>query len=100
MANYNGNEPGQVPGLLPNPDKSAYGYFWWEAGTVMDALINYWARTGDSQFNNLVQQALYFQQGPDHNYEPQNQTYDLVRDRPTCLSEVYACRIPLLMFLL
>jgi hypothetical protein len=30
--------------------------------------------TGDNTYNDMTKQALLFQAGPDHNYEPENQT--------------------------
>ncbi|CZR60701.1 related to mannan endo-1,6-alpha-mannosidase DCW1 precursor [Phialocephala subalpina] len=65
---YNGNETGNVPGLLPAP------YYWWEGGALFDTLLRYWQMTGDTQYNDLVSQALVFQQGPNGDYMPPNQT--------------------------
>ncbi|KAH6668223.1 putative cell wall glycosyl hydrolase Dfg5 [Halenospora varia] len=65
---YNGNQAGQVPGILPAP------YYWWESGAMFDTLIQYWHLTGDTQYNGIISQALQFQQGPDSNYMPTNQT--------------------------
>ncbi|KAH8654546.1 putative cell wall glycosyl hydrolase Dfg5 [Tricladium varicosporioides] len=65
---YNGNQTGQIPGILPAP------YFWWESGAMFDSLIQYWHLTGDSQYNSIISQALQFQQGPDSNYMPLNQS--------------------------
>lgn len=39
------------------------GYTWGEAGAVWGALVDYWALTGDSQFNGQVQAALTAQSG-------------------------------------
>jgi mannan endo-1,6-alpha-mannosidase len=65
---YNGNETGEIPGILPAP------YYWWEAGMFFDTLIQYWHLTGDSQYNNLVSQGIQFQQGPNGDFMPPNQT--------------------------
>ncbi|KAL7816359.1 glycosyl hydrolase family 76 domain-containing protein [Trichoderma aethiopicum] len=65
---YHGNEPGQTPGLLPDP------YYWWEAGAMMGTLIDYWYYTGDETYNNLTKQALLFQVGETNDYMPRNQT--------------------------
>jgi len=35
MNYYHGNETGGTPGLIE-------GYYWWEVGGMMGALINYW----------------------------------------------------------
>lgn len=65
---YNGNETGTIPGVLPTP------YYWWEGGALFDTLINYWHLTGDSQYNSLVSEGLIFQQGPNGDFMPPNQT--------------------------
>lgn len=40
----------------------------------MGALIDYWYYTGDSQWNEIAQQGLLFQVGPNNDYMPPNQT--------------------------
>ncbi|KAI4866194.1 glycoside hydrolase family 76 protein [Hypoxylon rubiginosum] len=65
---YNGNEPGQTPGLLPQP------YYWWEGGAFMGALIDYWYYTGDTTYNDIAQEGLLFQVGPYNDFMPPNQT--------------------------
>nr|POF05887.1 mannan endo-1,6-alpha-mannosidase dcw1 [Quercus suber] len=71
---YAGDEPGNTPGLLPEP------YYWWEAGAMFGALIDYWYYTGDDQFNDMTSVALQFQVGPHDNYMPPNQTKSLGND--------------------
>lgn len=85
MNYYHGNETGNIPGLLPGP------YYWWEAGGMWGALIDYWyckssldgdpihsidalSDTGDTTYNEIVTQAMLFQVGPDRDYMPPNQT--------------------------
>jgi mannan endo-1,6-alpha-mannosidase len=63
-------EQGMVPGLLPQP------YFWWEAGGMFMTMIDYWSRTGDSSYNDLISQALLFQVGTQQDFMPVNQTKD------------------------
>ncbi|KAI1106035.1 glycoside hydrolase family 76 protein [Jackrogersella minutella] len=65
---YNGNEPGQTPGLLPQP------YYWWEGGALMGAFIDYWYYTGDTTYNDIASQGLLHQVGPYNDYMPPNQT--------------------------
>ncbi|KAL7621135.1 hypothetical protein AAE478_008451 [Parahypoxylon ruwenzoriense] len=65
---YSGNQPGQTPGLLPQP------YYWWEAGAFMGAMVDYWYYTGDSTYNDIVEQGLLHQVGPYNDYMPPNQT--------------------------
>lgn len=40
----------------------------------MGSLIDYWYYTGDTQWNDLIQQGLLFQAGPNSDYMPPNQT--------------------------
>ncbi|KAI0182672.1 family 76 glycosyl hydrolase [Xylaria flabelliformis] len=68
MSMYNGNQPGQTPGLLPQP------YYWWEAGALMGALIDYWYYTGDTTYNDITVQGMMHQAGPYNDYMPLNQT--------------------------
>jgi mannan endo-1,6-alpha-mannosidase len=77
MTTYIGNESGQTPGLLPGPCASDLCYYWWEAGAMFGALINYWQYTGDTSYNAVVSQGLLFQIGPDQNYNPPNQSSDM-----------------------
>ncbi|KAI5245322.1 mannan endo-1,6-alpha-mannosidase [Aureobasidium subglaciale] len=68
MKYYHGNETGQTVGLLPWP------YYWWHAGAVFGAMVDYWYYTGDTSYNAVTSQALVFQAGPDADYMPENQT--------------------------
>lgn len=63
-----------IPGLFPDP------YYWWEAGAVWNGLVEYSHLTGDSQFNDLVSEALTFQVSDSFNYMPPNQTKTLGND--------------------
>lgn len=71
---YTGHRPGDVPGNLPDP------YYWWEAGAMFNAMVEYWYYTGDSQWNDITTQALLHQVGPEHNYMEPNQTRTLGND--------------------
>ena len=74
MSYYKGNTTGQIPGLLPGP------YYWWEAGAMFGAMIDYWYYTGDTTYNDVTTQAMLFQVGPDVNYMPPNQSKSLGND--------------------
>ncbi|KAI5776462.1 putative cell wall glycosyl hydrolase Dfg5 [Geopyxis carbonaria] len=72
--------PGEF-GLIQTADgKNDQGYYWWEAGAAMGAWVDYWALTGDKQFNDIVTEALLFQVGPNNDYQPPNQTLSLGND--------------------
>ena len=74
------NIPGQLPGPPPTPAVTNAGYFWWEAGAMFGALIDYWYYTGDETYNNATFEALQHQAGPKHNYFPDNQTLGMGND--------------------
>jgi len=76
MTFYTGDEPGQIPGLLPgsldcDPGKPN-NYCWWQAGAMFGALINNWQYTGDESHNADIQISLLHQSGDQHNYNPSN----------------------------
>ncbi|KAH6653041.1 family 76 glycosyl hydrolase [Truncatella angustata] len=71
---YTGNNTGDTPGNLPDP------YYWWEAGAMFGALIDYWAFTGDETYNAITLQAMRHQVGDDADYMPANQTKSLGND--------------------
>ncbi|KAF2156353.1 glycoside hydrolase family 76 protein [Myriangium duriaei CBS 260.36] len=82
---YPGNKTGGIPGLLGDP------YYWWEAGGMFGALIDYWVYTGDSSYNKIVSEALLWQVGPDKNYNPPNQSKSMGND-DQCFWAVAAMR--------
>ena len=69
MRYYTGNEPGDTPGNLPEP------YYWWEAGAMFGALIDYWFYTADDTWNNITMQGMMHQVSPTENFMPDNQTH-------------------------
>lgn len=76
MTFYTGDEPGQIPGLLPGSLNCDPGvednYCWWQAGAMWGALINYWQYTGDDSHNADIQQSILHQRGPLDNFNPPN----------------------------
>ena len=74
LQHYQGNKPGQTPGTLPEP------YYWWECGAMFGSLIDYFAYTGDIQYNRLVTQGMQHQVGPNQDFMPPNQTRTLGND--------------------
>ena len=64
MKYYTGNitnTPSTIA-VLPAP------YYWWEAGALWGALLDYYHYTNDSSYNYVTTQALLSQVGPDSNY--------------------------------
>ena len=49
-------------------------YYWWESGAIWSGLIDYWNYTGDAQYNNIIEEALLAQVGPNNDYMVPNQT--------------------------
>lgn len=47
---------------------------------MFGTLIDYWYYTGDAQYNDITEEALLFQVGPDKNYMPPNQSKSLGND--------------------
>jgi mannan endo-1,6-alpha-mannosidase len=74
MNYYVGNQYGQTPGILPGP------YYWWEAGAMWGAMVNYWHYTNDSKWNDLTMQALQWQVGPHNDFMPPNASASLGND--------------------
>lgn len=68
MSYYTGYRPGDNPGNLPDP------YYWWEAGAMFNAIIDYWFVTGDDQWNEWTTQGLLWQAGDNAAFMPNNQT--------------------------
>lgn len=79
MSYYKGNTSGQTPGILPGPPPAG-DYYWWEAGALWGAMIDYWHFTGDSTYNDVVTEAMLFQVGPNRDYMPPNVTASLGND--------------------
>ncbi|KAF2199367.1 mannan endo-1,6-alpha-mannosidase DCW1 precursor [Delitschia confertaspora ATCC 74209] len=71
---YTGDRPGDVPGNLPQP------YYWWEAGAMFGALIDYQYYTGDTQYNDITTKAMVHQIGENNAFMPLNQTKTLGND--------------------
>jgi mannan endo-1,6-alpha-mannosidase len=79
MSFYTGNRTGDVPGNLPQP------YYWWMAGAMFGALIDYYYYTGNSEYNEVVTQGMLHQVGPNNDFMPPNQTKTEVSFGPPLL---------------
>ncbi|KAB5581147.1 mannan endo-1,6-alpha-mannosidase DCW1-like protein [Coniochaeta sp. 2T2.1] len=80
---YRGNEPGEIPGILPGPptDRGNKGdYFWWEGALLWNTLIDYWRATGDASYNDLVTEGILWQAGSFNNFMSPNITTELAND--------------------
>jgi mannan endo-1,6-alpha-mannosidase len=66
---------GKPPFLLPYPP-----YFWWSSGAMFGTLIDYWVATGDSTYNNATSQSVLAQIGPDKDFMPPDQSFDMGND--------------------
>jgi mannan endo-1,6-alpha-mannosidase len=71
---YTGDRKGDTPGNLPDP------YYWWEAGAMFNAFIDYWYYTGDDSYNAITAQAMEHQIGDYNAFMPANQTKTLGND--------------------
>jgi mannan endo-1,6-alpha-mannosidase len=80
---YNQSLAGEdgVPGLFEGFDDAVY---FWEAGTVWNAMLGYSYLTGDSKYDGMISEALQFQIGDYKAYMPQNQTKTLGNDDQSC----------------
>ncbi|KAJ0118825.1 glycoside hydrolase family 76 protein [Diaporthe amygdali] len=77
MSYYKGDQPGQIPGILPGPPPGG-DYYWWQGGALWGAMIDYWRQTGDTTWNDAIQQALLFQS--EFSYMPKNWSISLGND--------------------
>jgi mannan endo-1,6-alpha-mannosidase len=77
LMNYYQNNKTDTPaasiGTLPPP------LYWWEAGAVWGSLIDYWAYTKDTSFNDVVMQAMMAQKGTGNDYLPEAYYSSMVR---------------------
>ncbi|CAI6099721.1 unnamed protein product [Clonostachys chloroleuca] len=71
MDEYN---KGEIPGLLSDE------YYFFESGTFMSTLVDYWHLTGDSTYNDAVKKGLLYQVGAEDNFMPANQSANLGND--------------------
>lgn len=79
MALYNGNETGEIPGILSLPPPGGE-YWFWEAAGFFGTFIDYWHLTGDESYNDVVTQGMLHQVGPNNNFLSPNWTVSLGND--------------------
>ena len=81
MLFYEGNQTGQIPGILPGPPTEHKGdYYWWEGGAMMGTYIDYWFFTGDPSYNHVIEEGMLHQVGENADYMPRNHTASLGND--------------------
>lgn len=68
---YNDRASKDIPGKLDGT--------WWEGGSMFMTMIQYWWLTGDSEFNSLIQEGMYWQKG-DNDFFPSNYSQYLGND--------------------
>lgn len=69
---YNARDSKNIPGKFDGT--------WWEGGSMFMTLIQYWYLTGDDQFNEIIQDGMYWQKGADNDYFPSNSSSYLGND--------------------
>jgi mannan endo-1,6-alpha-mannosidase len=61
-------------GVLPRP------YYWWEAGAMWGAMLDYWSSTGDSSYNAVAYEALLSQVAPNYDFMMPNRFGEMGND--------------------
>jgi mannan endo-1,6-alpha-mannosidase len=80
LSYYKGDQPGQIPGILPGPPPIG-PYYWWLAGAMWGTMVDYWHYTNDTTYNNMTESSMVFQAGaPANSYMPDNWTASLGND--------------------
>ncbi|KAJ5469574.1 hypothetical protein N7539_009192 [Penicillium diatomitis] len=69
IALYNGRNTSDIPGKWAGA--------WYPGGVMFDTLINYWYFTGDSTYNKVVSDGMYWQAGNDSDFFPSNYSQSL-----------------------
>ncbi|KAH7015713.1 glycoside hydrolase [Ilyonectria destructans] len=81
MLQYDGNQTGMIPGILPGPPTEYKGdYYWWEGGAMMGTYVDYWKLTGDTSYNDVVMEGILHQTGENADFMPLNHTASLGND--------------------
>jgi mannan endo-1,6-alpha-mannosidase len=71
MEFYDDRDSKAIPGKMDDT--------WWEGGSMFMTLIQYWYLTGDDQFNDAIQEGMYWQKGED-DFFPSNYSQYLGND--------------------
>ncbi|POS73490.1 glycoside hydrolase family 76 [Diaporthe helianthi] len=79
MTFYHGDEPEEIPGILPGPPPMG-DYWWFTAASFWATCLDYWHLTGDDTYQGVTTSSLLFQVGPTDNYMTLNWTATLGND--------------------
>ncbi|GKT40515.1 mannan endo-1,6-alpha-mannosidase DCW1 [Colletotrichum spaethianum] len=81
MTFYHGEEPGNIPGILPGPPTFDNGDYWWYQGASLWATyLDYWHLIGDDSYADTTSKGMLHQTGPNNDYMPPNFTASLGND--------------------
>lgn len=59
MLQYDGNQTGMIPGILPGPPTEYKGdYYWWEGGAMMGTYIGASASLAEAREKRLIKDRL------------------------------------------
>ncbi|KAI4859248.1 glycoside hydrolase family 76 protein [Hypoxylon rubiginosum] len=83
MSYYDGNEPGNIPGILPEASSDKGFYYWWTGGLLWGSMLDYRSQTGETKYDDLISQGLIWQVGENADYLPANFTSTLGNDDQT-----------------
>ncbi|RDA88736.1 hypothetical protein CP532_4060 [Ophiocordyceps camponoti-leonardi (nom. inval.)] len=78
MTSYEGNLPGQTPGLLflkPDPEP-----WWWAGAVLFSTMVDYWHFTKDTKYNDVVKAAMVHQSGVNQDFLTPNWTAHMGND--------------------
>ena len=79
LSYYKGNLTGHTLGILPGPPPDG-DHYWWEAGAMWGAMMDYWHYTGDESYNEVIIEAMVHQAGHNRDFMPKNWTASLGND--------------------
>ncbi|KAK8087505.1 glycoside hydrolase family 76 protein [Apiospora phragmitis] len=79
MSFYEGDKPGEVPGILPGPPPNG-DYYWGSGGFLWNTLIDYGNATGDIKYVDSIVKGLGWQVGQNHDFMPTNWTVGMGND--------------------
>lgn len=79
MSFYDGDKPGQIPGILPGPPPEGE-YYWWSGGLLWNTLIDYASVTGDTKYVDTTVKGLAWQLGQGGDFLPANWSASMGND--------------------